>query len=158
MNLTINFEQLLTYLEEHIGALIGSSKWQIIDQTLINKFAQLSQDFNFIHTCPIEAKNTKFGGTIAHGFLSLSLLSKFAKEALPRFDESYLVLNYGFDKIRFMQYIKVGSRIRANFTLNKYDSRLSECIFIYYDVIIEIENCKKPALKARWIMAITKIN
>lgn len=135
----------------------GVSNWKFIDQELINSFARITEDFNFIHICSEKAKNTIFKKPIVQGFLTLSLLSKFAQDILPKFNEEYITINYGFNKIRFMQPVLVNSSIRAKFNMSKYDNRLKNCVFVYYDVEVEIENIKKPALKASWIIAIKSV-
>ncbi len=157
MPVIINFNQLPEYLQKYQGTIIGVSDWKLIDQTLINKFAEVTNDFNFIHICPKQAKKTQFGSTIAHGFLTLSLISSFAVGIMPKIKDEHIAINYGFNKVRFMQPVLEGSRIRARFILDKYDNRLSNCIFIYYNVFIEIEHRKKPALKASWIVALNSI-
>ena len=145
MPVAIKFNQLPEYLEKYKGTVIGISSWKLINQNLINSFAQATSDFNFIHTCPQQAKKTQFGSTIAHGFLTLSLISSFAAGIMPKIKDEHMAINYGFNKVRFMQPVLEGSNIRAQFTINKYDNRLSNCIFIYYDVIVEIEHRKNAA-------------
>lgn len=157
MSQSIKLKQLQDYLIKNENKDIGKSEWKFIDQNLINNFANVTNDFNKIHTCPEEAKNTPLGKTIAHGFLTLSLLTDLAKDVLPKIEDKHMAINYGFDKIRFMHPVFVNSRIRALFKLSKYDIRLKDNVFIYYDVKLEIENIKKLALKARWIIAINSI-
>ena len=93
----------LSDVKDLIGKEIGISKWITVDQTMIDRFAEATDDYQFIHTDPARAAaETPFGGTIAHGFLSLSLLSAMNFDCLPRVIEQTMGINYGFDKVRFM--------------------------------------------------------
>lgn len=134
-----------------IGQEVGLSDWRVVSQDMINQFADATDDHQFIHTDPEKAKETPFGGTIAHGFLTLSLLSTLAYEALPELEGQTFGINYGFDKVRFMAPVKTGSKVRARFLLSEAEIRPSGRIVFHYNVTLEIENSKKPALTADWI-------
>jgi len=137
-----------------IGKEVGVSNWRLVTQEMINLFADATDDHQFIHTDPERARQTAFGGTIAHGFLTLSLLSTFAYETLPEIEGQSYGINYGFDQIRFMTPVKTGARVRAHFVLTSADIRPSGRIVFHYGVTVEVENNKKPALTADWITII----
>lgn len=135
-----------------IGQETGVSPWRTVTQTMIDQFADATDDHQFIHCDPRRAETeTPFGGTIAHGFLSLSLLSAFSFETLPGVEGADMGINHGFDEVRFVAPIKTGARIRARFKLADVKVRPSGWIQIANDVTIEIENSIKPALTARWL-------
>ncbi len=135
-----------------VGQEIGVSSWRVVSQEMIDKFADATDDYQFIHVDPVRAAaETPFGGTIAHGFLSLSLLSTMAYETIPPIREAGIGVNYGFDRIRFASPVKSGARIRARFKLADLTARPSGWIHFNYDVTVEIEGSTKPALTARWL-------
>ncbi len=139
-------------LKNAVGNEIGLSPWRVVTQEMIDKFADATDDHQFIHIDPERArKETPFGGTIAHGFLSLSLLSTFAYETLPPLKGAAMGINYGFDKIRFAAPVKSGAQVRARFKLADINIRPSGWIEVAYDVTVEIENSVKPAFSARWL-------
>lgn len=128
------------------------SRWFDVTQTMIDAFADATDDHQFIHTDPVRAAaETPFGGTIAHGFLSISLLSAMNYDCLPTIREQTMGINYGFDKLRFMAPVKTGSRVRGHFTLTEARFRGAGLLMTTYDVSIEIEDERKPALTATWI-------
>jgi acyl dehydratase len=138
-----------------IGTKTGLSDWILVDQAMIDAFAHATNDHQFIHTDPARATTeSSFGGTIAHGFLTLSLLSTMNYNALPKIREQTMGINYGFDKVRFMAPVKSGTRIRGHFVLADARFRGASMLMITYEVSIEIENEKKPALTANWITII----
>jgi len=137
-----------------IGKEIGISPWRPVTQTMIDEFASATDDHQFIHTDPERARETAFGGTVAHGFLTLSLLSTLAYETLPEIEGQIYGINYGFDRVRFLSPVKSGARVRARFVLTKADIRPSGRIIFHYAVTLEVENYKKPALIADWITII----
>ena len=142
----------LKTLRQKVGQEVGRSSWIVVDQAMIDGFANLTDDCQFIHVDPIRASaETPFGGTIAHGFLTLSLLSKMAYDALPNIDGSTLGLNYGFDKIRFLSPVPEGSRIRARFCLVALDEEKPGEVTSTYGVKIEIDGHEKLALAATWL-------
>lgn len=148
MTQTITLDQLLA----NTGKEVGVSPWRVVTQEMIDKFADATDDHQFIHTDPERAaRETPFGGTIAHGFLSLSLLSAMTYETLPRLESAGIGINHGFDKLRFLAPVKTGARIRARFFLAHVNVRPSGWIQFTYDVTIDIENSLKPAIEARWL-------
>jgi acyl dehydratase len=141
----------LSEVRNIVGTEVGLSDWIMVDQTKIDAFADATDDHQYIHVDPERAKATPFGGTIAHGFLTLSLLSAMNYNCLPKIREQTLGINYGFEKVRFMAPVKTGSRIRGHFILSDSRFRGSSMIMLTYEVTIEVENERKPALTATWI-------
>ena len=127
------------------------SRWFTIDQQCINVFADVTQDRQFIHCDPKEAAKTPFGSTIAHGFLSLSLLSAMVFDARPRLSGVKMDFNYGFNKIRFTAPVAVDSKVRGKFTIIKSAKKGEDRILITTQVNVEIEGKGKPALMAEWL-------
>ena len=145
-------EYSIPELKEFIGCEIGLSDWIMIDQGRINKFAKLTEDEQFIHINPERAsKETPFGGTIAHGFLTLSMLVKLAESVLPKIIDVKVTINYGFDKIRFIFPVAANSKLRARFILKEVEERSPTQIMTKWDVSVEIKNVDKPAIVATWI-------
>lgn len=145
---TVSYDELVA----NQGKEIGLSPWRVVSQQMIDQFADATDDHQFIHVDPERAaRETAFGGTIAHGFLSLSLLSAMTFETLPQLEGASVGINHGFDKIRFIAPVKSGARIRTRFVLANVNARPSGWVHIDYDVTIEIENSAKPALTARWL-------
>jgi acyl dehydratase len=144
-------------MTKSIGADMGTSEWLSISQERINAFADCTLDQQFIHVDPEAAAQTPFGGTIAHGFLTLSLLSHFAGSVGCEFENTVMGINYGFDKVRFLSPVKVDSRVRARaILLNVLEKRPGQFL-IKQQVSIEIEGEPMPALIAEWLtMAITE--
>jgi acyl dehydratase len=135
-----------------VGQEIGLSDWITVDQTMIQLFADATHDQQFIHVDPERAAaESPFGGTIAHGFLTLSLLSTMNFGSIPNIREQTMGINYGFDRVRFASPVKSGSRVRGHFTLSDCRFRGAGMLMTTYDVTVEIENEKKPALTACWI-------
>jgi acyl dehydratase len=135
-----------------VGTEVGLSSWIDVDQTMIDTFADATNDHQFIHVDPERARaETPFGGTIAHGFLTLSMLSAMNYDCLPKIREQTMGINYGFDKVRFMHPVKPGNRIRGHFILSDARFRGAGMIMLTYEVTVEIENDRKPALTATWI-------
>ena len=144
---------LLTFedLKEKLGLEVGVSRWFTIDQTRVDKFADLTEDWQYIHVDPDAAKKTPFNGTIAHGFLTVSLLSAMYYDAVPVIEGSKLGVNYGFDKLRFLSPVKVGSKVRGRFELSDIREVRPFEISTTWHVEVEIEDFEKPALVANWI-------
>ncbi len=139
-------------LRAAVGHEAGLSPWRTVTQEMIDKFAGATDDHQWIHVDPARAAaETPFGGTIAHGFLTLSLLSTLAFETLPMIEGSTMGVNYGFDRIRFASPVKSGARVRARFKLTDADIRPSGRVLCTYDVALEIENILKPAFSAIWL-------
>lgn len=128
------------------------SPWRSVTQQMIDQFADATDDHQFIHCDPERAaRETTFGGTIAHGFLLLSLLSAMTFETVPPIAGTTMGVNQGFDDMRFVAPVKTGSRIRTRFTLQKLKARPSGWIEIIHEITMEIEGSEKPALTARWL-------
>lgn len=138
-------------MADRVGKVIGTSKWFTLDQSRIDAFADITDDHQFIHVDPVAAKSTPIGGTIAHGFLSLSMLSTMSYDAVPHIEGVTFGLNYGFNRLRFLSPVRAGSQVRGVFTLNTFDQTKPGEITVIFDVTIEIENQSKPALVAEWI-------
>jgi len=138
-------------IKDWIGKETGVSDWTVVDQNRINIFADVTEDHQFIHVNPEAAKKTPFGGTVAHGFLSLSMLSHLAKNSLLVLDGVKMGVNYGFDKVRFMAPVKSGKRIRGHFTLMGAEAKTPNQWQFKYAVKVEIEGEDKPALMAEWL-------
>ncbi|GHD13215.1 MaoC family dehydratase [Tianweitania populi] len=135
-----------------VGKEVGLAEWREVSQTMIDQFADATDDHQFIHTDPTRAAaEGPYGGTIAHGFLTLSLLSAMTYEAVPALEGMVAGVNFGFDKVRFMSPVKTGQRIRARFILDKLRERPSGIVEINYAVTIELEGSIKPALTAYWL-------
>jgi acyl dehydratase len=134
-----------------VGRDLGVSDWFLVDQERVNAFADVTLDHQFVHVDVERAKATPFGGTIAHGFLTLSLLVHLCLPFIPVPAGRKLVVNYGFDKIRFSAPVKVGKRIRAVAKLGDVAERKPGHIVIRLDVTVEIEGEDKPALVAEWL-------
>jgi acyl dehydratase len=135
-----------------VGQELGISSWHTIDQKQIDSFAEATNDHQFIHVDPERAKReTPFGGTIAHGFLSLSVLSGMAYEAMPTLEGSVMSINYGFDKVRFLTPVRAGKRVRARFVLAEATLRAPNELLSRTNTTLEIEGEPKPALVADWL-------
>ena len=104
-------------LKDYVGKELGRSEWLTIDQARINLFAEATGDHQFIHVDPVKAAQTPFGSTIAHGFLTLSLIPKLMEDILVVPEGLKMVVNYGLDSVRFIQPVKVGSRVRLKVEL-----------------------------------------
>ena len=134
-----------------VGQEVGVSGWLTVDQPRIDAFADATEDHQFIHVDPAAAAAAGLGGTIAHGFLSLSLLSHMAAEAMLLPDSLKMALNYGFDRIRFLAPVKSGKRVRGRFTLDSAEEKAPGQILFRHTVTVEIEGEDKPALTAVWL-------
>ena len=135
-----------------VGTEVGVSSWHLVDQRRIDAFADITEDHQFIHVDPERAiRETPFGSTVAHGFLTVSLLSVFSYEALPKISGATRGVNYGFDKLRFVSPVRAGSRLRGRFTLMEAKLRGPEELMSRTSVSVEIEGEAKPALVADWI-------
>jgi len=137
-----------------LAAMVGQSfvsRWMAVSQERIDAFAKVTEDEQFIHVDPERAAETAFGGTVAHGFLTLSLLSAMAYSALPRIEGAAHGVNYGFDHVRFVRPVPSGSRVRGRFTLRAATLRSAREWRLSYDVSVEIEGGEKPALAATWL-------
>ncbi|MAY35333.1 MAG: nodulation protein NodN [Spongiibacteraceae bacterium] len=138
-------------LQSWIGKETEPSDWLEVSQERINQFADCTLDHQFIHIDPDKAKETPFGGTIAHGFLSLSLLSHFSEQYSFVIDGFQMGINYGFDKIRFLAPVKAGKRVRAKARIMEIDETKPGQFRMKSEVTVEIEGEDKPALIAEWL-------
>jgi acyl dehydratase len=145
-------DDALAASEAMIGKEIGVSDWVTVDQAMIDAFAETTHDHQWIHTDPERAaRETPFGGTIAHGFLTLSLGSKFSYECLGALPGQVMGINYGFDKIRFLSPVRAGARVRGRFTLKAVKKRSNTELLRTNDFVIEIEGQDTPALISEWL-------
>ncbi len=138
-------------LSEYIGYQAEPTPWYQVNQQQINQFADCTLDHQFIHVDEEKAKQTPFGSTIAHGFLSLSMLSHFAEDFSVIIEGFYMGLNAGFDKVRFLQPVKVNSRIRAHAKTLSIEEKKPGQFRLVTEVTVEIEDCDTPALVAEWV-------
>ena len=134
-----------------VGREVGVSSWLLVDQARIDAFADATEDRQFIHTDPTAAALTPFGGTIAHGFLTLSLLSRMAPEAMLVPENIKMALNYGLDRVRFLAPVRSGRRVRGRFKLDSAEERAPGQWLLRHEVTVEIEGEEKPALTALWL-------
>lgn len=135
-----------------VGKEIGVSSWHLIDQPRIDTYADVIEDHQFIHVDPERAKKeTAFGTTIAHGFLTMSLLSIMSYEVMPVIAGTTMGVNYGFDKLRFISPVRSGKRVRGRFVLAEAKLRKPNELQSRTNVTVEIEGEDKPALVAEWL-------
>lgn len=146
--------QSIDELRELIGQEIGLSDWFLVSQERINEFAETTQDEQWIH---LEAERARtespYGTTIAHGFLTLSLLSELSRQAVEIRGDYRMRINYGLNRVRFPAPVPAGSRVRGRFTLAEVDD-LEGCVQIVWAVIVEVDGGSKPALAAEWVTRI----
>ena len=133
------------------GTLMGTSSWYVLDQERINQFAAITEDQQFIHIDKKRAAATPFGTTIAHGFLTLSLLPAMGRDVIPELDGHLMSVNYGFEKLRFLSPVPSGASVRGHFTLTSLEERKLGEVTMLWDISIEIEGQEKPALYAQWL-------
>ncbi|HLL28726.1 MAG TPA: MaoC family dehydratase [Xanthobacteraceae bacterium] len=142
-------------LEKKIGQEIGVSQWHVVSQEMIDRFADVTSDHQFIHVDPARAKKeTPFGGTIAHGYLTLSLLAPMGYEALPQIEGRVMGINYGLDKVRFLTPVRAGKRVRARYKLKEVTRRSDKEVLLKNEVTVEIEGGDKPAVYAESLSVI----
>lgn len=141
----------LDAIKSRIGEEVGISSWFSIDQERIDNFAEATEDRQFIHVDPESAAAAGLGGTIAHGFLSLSLLSLMGAEAMLMPEGMKLVFNYGFDRVRFLAPVRSGKRIRGRFRLESVEEKRPGQYLFRHEVTVDIEGEDKPALTATWL-------
>lgn len=132
-------------LKDHVGKELGRSEWLTIDQERINLFAEATGDYQFIHVDPVKAAQTPFGSTIAHGFLSLSLMPKLMEDILVLPEGVKLVVNYGLDSVRFIQPVKVDSKVRLKVDLVEVTEKKPGQWLLKAIATLEIEGSEKPA-------------
>ncbi|KAB0502046.1 MULTISPECIES: MaoC family dehydratase [Pseudomonas] len=132
-------------LKDYVGKELGCSQWLTIDQERINLFAEATGDYQFIHVDPVKAAQTPFGSTIAHGFLSLSLIPKLMEDILILPEGAKMVVNYGLDSVRFIQPVKVNSRVRLKVDMNEVIEKKPGQWLLKATATLEIEGSDKPA-------------
>ncbi len=147
---TLPLEEIRT----NVGKEIGVSDWFTMDQERISQFADITEDHMFLHVDPERAAQTPFGGTIAHGLLTLSMMSVMAYQAVPGVEGSKMGVNYGYNKVRFMAPVPSGGRIRGRFHLKNIDDKGYGRLQFQYECTVEIEGQDKPALVAEWMTMI----
>lgn len=144
----------LDALQSRIGREIGYSDWREVTQDRIDRFAEATDDHQFIHVDPDRARRSPFGGTIAHGFLSLSLLSALFDDAVGTIEGVSMSVNYGFNSVRMVSPVKAGSRIRGRFVLKDLVARKPGQWQLTLDVAVDIEHEDKPALVCEWLILV----
>jgi acyl dehydratase len=138
--------------QDMVGKEVGVSSWHLVDQARINVYADVIEDHQFIHVDPERAKReTDFGTTVAHGFLTMSLMSIMSYEVMPVIEGTTMSVNYGFDKLRFISPVRSGSRVRGRFVLAEAKLRKPKELQSRTNVTVEIEGEDKPAIVADWI-------
>jgi acyl dehydratase len=151
-----NAEKAFSLFKEAEGVEQATGDWFQVDQKVIDQFADVTHDHQFIHVDPERAKATPFGTTIAHGFLTLSMLTHLAASANPenpdprRLEGIAMGINYGFDKVRFINPVKVGSRIRVHSLLSKVELK-GNAVQQTRTMTVQIDGEEKPALAADWL-------
>ena len=138
-------------IRSRVGSEVGISGWLTVDQARIHAFAEATEDRQFIHIDPAAAAQTPFGGTIAHGFLSLSLLSRMAADAMLIPAGVKMAVNYGLDRVRFLAPVRSGKRVRGRFELDSVEEKAPGQVLMRHTVTVEIEGEDKPALTAVWL-------
>ena len=133
-------------LAEHIGQTRVADEWLLVDQKRIDGFAEVTEDHQFIHVDPERAAKTPFGSTIAHGLLTLSLLPKLIEPVLVTPENVAMGINYGFNKVRFPQPVKVDSELRAQMTLRSVEEQKAGQFMLQSDIVVEIRGEAKPAM------------
>ena len=136
-------------LKKRIGQELGVSQWHVVSQEMIDRFADVTSDHQFIHVDPVRAKQeAPFGGTIAHGYLTLSLVAPMSYEALPLIEGRVMGINYGLDKVRFLAPVPAGGRVRAHFKLKEVSPRSEKEVLLKNEITVELEGADKPAVYA----------
>lgn len=139
-------------IESMVGHEIGVSDWFEVTQENVNMFADVTKDHQFIHIDPERAAQTPFGGTIAHGFYTLSMLSHFSENGCGvNLEGATMSVNYGCDKMRFIHPVRVGSRIRGRSVLSGVEQKKPGQFLFASTITVDIEGVDKPALIAQWL-------
>jgi acyl dehydratase len=141
----------LDEIRARVGSEVGVSSWIEVGQNRIDAFAEATEDRQFIHVDAKAAAQTPFGGTIAHGFLSLSLLSRMGLEVMLAPEGVKMALNYGLNRVRFLTPVRSGKRVRGRFTLDSVEEKAPGQVLMRYIVTVDIEGEDKPALTAVWL-------
>lgn len=135
----------VSQLQDYVGKELGRSEWLTIDQERINQFAECTGDHQFIHVDPVKAKHTPFGSTIAHGFLSLSLIPRLMEGLMIMPEGLKMAVNYGLDSVRFIQPVKVNSKVRLKVDLTEVIEKKPGQWLLKATTTLEIEGSDKPA-------------
>lgn len=147
-----HIENARAKMEFQIGQEVGVSDWILVDQAMIDKFADVTHDNQWIHIDPARAAaETPFGGAIAHGFLSLSLASRFAYDCFSMAEGQVMGINYGFNKLRFLNPVLAGSKLRGRFTMKSVTQRNATDLLRETALTIEMKGAETPALVADWL-------
>lgn len=147
-----SLQAALANAEKDIGTEVGISNWITVDQSMIDQFAETTHDSQWIHIdAERAALETPFGGTIAHGFLTLSLASRFAYDCFAMLPGQVMGINYGMNKLRFLTPVRAGSRLRGRFTLKEVRARSATDLLRTNLLTIEVEGAKNPAVVAEWL-------
>ena len=136
--------------KEMVGQEIGLCDWLLIDQQRVDAFADITEDRQYIHIDPVAAAATPFGGTVAHGFLIMSMLSAMVAAATPSIEGAAMAVNYGMNNLHFIRPVRAGKRIRARFTLLDLKERTSHQWQTTLSVKVEIEGEEKPSIVVEW--------
>ncbi|WP_299554486.1 MaoC family dehydratase [uncultured Tateyamaria sp.] len=147
----MSIDDALASLSQQIGTEVGVSNWISVDQPMIDQFAATTHDDQWIHIDPERAADTPFESTIAHGFLTLSLASRFAYDCFPLMDGQTMGINYGFNRLRFLTPVRPGDRLRGRFTLSQVTKRNATELLRTLALMIEIDGSETPALVAEWL-------
>lgn len=147
----MSIAEALVNAQARLGQEIAVSDWVQVTQDKIDAFAETTGDRQWIHIDPVRAAKTSFGGTIAHGFLTLSLASQFAQSSLPQAQGAVMGINYGFDKLRFLTPVKAGAWLRGRFTLQAVSQRKPLELLRTHALTIEIRDAETPALVGTWL-------
>ena len=142
----------LDEFRQRTGGAPFVSDWLSVDQALFDGFAAATGDDAFIHTDPAKAQRTRFKGTIAHGLLILSLLPFMLRSATPILAGTRMGVNYGYDRVRFLEPVPCDSKVRGAFSLIDLEFKNEGFVVIHFDVQVQIEGHEKPALAARWLL------
>lgn len=134
-----------------VGQKLGTSEWFTLDQQRINDFADCTEDHQFIHVNEEAAANTPFGGTIAHGFLTLSMLVKLCEQVSVHPEGMVMGVNYGLNKVRFLAPVRAGKRVRAHVELASVEPKEGNRFLTQQNITVEIEGEETPALYAEWL-------
>ena len=138
-------------LDQYLGQEFGPTDWVVLDQSRIDQFAEITLDKQFIHVDPARAAKTPFGGTIAHGFLTLSMLAYFQTQANVIPEGTQMGVNYGLNKVRFLQPVKSGQRVRGRLKPLSFVQKAAGQILASYEMTVEIDGETKPALVAEML-------
>ena len=141
----------LDEIKSRVGTEVGRSSWLTVDQARIDAFAEATDDRQFIHVDPEAAAHSPFGGTVAHGFLTLSLLSRMGAEAMLLPEGLKMAVNYGLERVRFLAAVKSGRRVRGRFRLDSVEEKAPGQVVMRHTVTVEIEGEDRPALVAEWL-------